>query len=229
MIRLYLHLFKCRTMRSIARLPRLTILAVLLAGSGVSEGAVISRDWKTPGDGLLTYDEVNSREWLELTETQLFKFPGDTLEEKYQAVINETSLGGMFAGFRPVISEDLVALAVSAGVDPDSFDGSDTGNGMPARALAELLGSTYSHSGSLESPNSTGFLDEFDGTDRLLGTVFVAIDGRTGYLRGGVTFFRSRQGQDSSGVWLYRQVPEPTTATLCVILVGCLLLIVRRA
>ena len=44
---------------------------------GGAQAAAIERDWKTPGDGLLTYDDVSKRGWLDLTETQLFKFPGN--------------------------------------------------------------------------------------------------------------------------------------------------------
>ena len=40
---------------------------VLVAPS--ARGAVFERDWKTPGDGLLTYDDVNRRVWLDLPFT----------------------------------------------------------------------------------------------------------------------------------------------------------------
>jgi hypothetical protein len=42
-----------------------------------ARGAVFERDWQTPGDGLLTYDDVNRREWLDVTQTQLWLFPGN--------------------------------------------------------------------------------------------------------------------------------------------------------
>ena len=42
-----------------------SVLASLLAAN-LCSAAVFERDWKTPGDGLLTYDDVNRREWLDL-------------------------------------------------------------------------------------------------------------------------------------------------------------------
>jgi hypothetical protein len=203
-------------------------VCLLLIAPPFAQCAVFERDWLAPGDGLLTYDDVNQREWMDLTQTQLSEFPGATLEEKYQSVIDETGLGGTFAGFTPALREDVIALAVSSGIDPNSLDGTDTMNGIPTRALIELLSPTHVDAGSLESLASTGFLNDIDGIDRLLGTVFVGIDGRTGLLRGGVTFFINRQGQEASGVWLYRQLPEPTTGSLCMFLFGCLLVLVRR-
>jgi hypothetical protein len=41
---------------------------------GQARSEVISRGWKTPRDGLLTYDDVNRREWLDLTESVLSQF-----------------------------------------------------------------------------------------------------------------------------------------------------------
>jgi hypothetical protein len=205
-----------------------SMLSALFALNAPLSAAVFERDWKTPGDGLLTYDDGGQREWLDLTETQMFKFPGAAVEEKYQAIINETAPGGMFAGFTPGVRTDVIALAVSAGIDPGSFDGTDGSNGIPSRALIELLSPTHFDSGPPESLASTGFLNEFDGADRLLGTIFVGIDGRTGLPRGGVTFFVNRQGQESSGAWLYRQIPEPSTGLLCVVVCSCYRLRTRR-
>ena len=35
---------------------------------------VFERDWKAPGDGLLTHDDVNGREWLDLSVSRLINF-----------------------------------------------------------------------------------------------------------------------------------------------------------
>jgi hypothetical protein len=82
-----------------------------------TSAAVISRDWKTPGDGLLTYDTVNKREWLDLSETILAEFPSPMFEERYQSVLTETLPGGMLEGFKVAERTDVVALAESAGID----------------------------------------------------------------------------------------------------------------
>jgi len=52
----------------------LATVVLLALCSSLASGAVISRDWKTPGDGLLTYDTVSGREWLDLTYT-IEEFP----------------------------------------------------------------------------------------------------------------------------------------------------------
>ncbi len=116
------------------------LMAALLAatGSGSALAAVTPRDWKTPGDGLLTYDDVNQREWLDLTETQLFKFPGNSLEEQYQAVIAKTAGGGVFEEFTPAASEQVFGLAESAGLDVTTLDFAV--NEAAADNLIELLG-----------------------------------------------------------------------------------------
>lgn len=49
----------------------LALLAATICLATSIDAAVISRDWKTPGDGLLTYDDVNQRVWLDLTESRL--------------------------------------------------------------------------------------------------------------------------------------------------------------
>lgn len=91
------------------------ISATCLLMSTQIHAAVIERDWKTPGDGLLTYDDVNKREWLDLTESRLLRFamPGDSLVDVYQAVVAETLPGGEYAGFSLAKNEDVLLLAES--------------------------------------------------------------------------------------------------------------------
>jgi hypothetical protein len=98
----------------------LFVVAVVWGCVTLSAGraAVISRDWKTPGDGLLTYDDVNQREWLDLSQTLLTsQFPGATQEDRYQYVASQTAPGGLFAGFSVAKSVDVIALAQSAGIN----------------------------------------------------------------------------------------------------------------
>jgi hypothetical protein len=76
------------------------------------QAAVFERDWKTPGDGLLTFDDVNKREWLDLSESLLYQFPGDTLEARYKSVVVQTLPGGLFENFTIAKSSDVIALAV---------------------------------------------------------------------------------------------------------------------
>jgi hypothetical protein len=47
----------------------LTLLAIVLGISLEARAGIIARDLEAPGDGLITYDTVNQREWLDLPET----------------------------------------------------------------------------------------------------------------------------------------------------------------
>jgi hypothetical protein len=102
------------------------LLALLITfacvGSQAVPAAVLSRDWKMPGDGLLTYDDVNQREWLDLSETLLTdQFPGSdpspliAREMRYQFVVSQTASGGLFEGFSVAKSTDVIQFAQSAG------------------------------------------------------------------------------------------------------------------
>jgi hypothetical protein len=77
------------------------------------DAAVFERDWKAPGDGLLTYDDVNRREWLDLSQSELSQFPYPFLEP----ALAELTPGGRFEGFQWATGDDVIALAESAGID----------------------------------------------------------------------------------------------------------------
>lgn len=50
---------------------RFALVIVLFAGLLPSLcGGIVEHDFHVPGDGLLTYDDVHKREWLDLTETE---------------------------------------------------------------------------------------------------------------------------------------------------------------
>jgi len=116
------------------------ISACVCLSAATAGAAVIERDWKVPGDGLLTYDTVNHREWLDVPLSLLSQFPG-TLEEKYQAAVSETAPGGDFEGFTPAKLADVIALAQSAGIDTGTLDYST--NLTATNKLMGLLGNTY--------------------------------------------------------------------------------------
>lgn len=47
----------------------LVLIGFSLTSLSPASAAVMEVDWKTPGDGLLTYDTVNKRKWLDLSQT----------------------------------------------------------------------------------------------------------------------------------------------------------------
>ncbi|MCC6491620.1 MAG: hypothetical protein IT424_01215 [Pirellulales bacterium] len=194
---------------------RTFLAAGLLAGTlpAPAHAAVMSRDWKTPGDGLLTYDDVNKREWLDLSHTALSsQFPGAdaspyvTRENRYHFVVGETYPEGLFAGFTVAKSADVVALAGSAGIDV-SVTG--TLNETAALALANLLSFTVESDG--EGVLAIGLLDE-PPSDR---NPFPLIRPAAEIGRFGLGISEGHfQYPTPPGVMLYRNVPEPSVFTL---------------
>src|SRR5436309_6392015 len=82
-----------------------TGIVLLMIESG-ARGAIISRDFRAPGDGLLTYDDVTQREWLDITETN---------HSTLAAVQRSLQLGGSLFGFNIATVDDVRSLAASAG------------------------------------------------------------------------------------------------------------------
>ena len=198
----------------------------------ITQAAVFERDWKTPGDGLLTYDDVNQREWLDLSETLLEQFagagPGTTraedLEARYQNVVGELEPGGMFDGFTVGKREGVVALAQSAGID--TFIRNFDTNAVATLQLIDFLSPTLSRShGRTES---RGYLAEF-GTprfpDRLEAILNYAPPRPADSGNARLLFLPNDDLRSpmTAGVMLLRNVvPEPSVIVLVVIGVTCI-------
>ena len=201
----------------------LVLAALAWVGEPPAGAAVFQRDWKAPGDGLLTYDDVDQREWLDLSQTLLSdQFPGGPpvfpgpRERRYQYVAGQTGPGGLFEGFTVAKSQDVLALAQSARIDPTTQ--SFSVNSTATVALSELLSLTIppNNRGRL----TLGLLDKIrpDDATRLsfvLSTIFSSQSGMS--IDGSHTEFPTRP----PGVMLFRTVvPEP--GTLLLALVGVL-------
>ncbi len=198
----------------------LLILLMLIAVES-SHSGVFERDWLALGDGLLTFDDVNRREWLDLSETQLAKFPGFTLEDRYQSVVAELAAGGQFAGFTVANLADAEAFAASAGIDLSTFD-FDTNQAASLR-LIELLGLPVERPGTFGNLIAIGYLDEIGFFGRRVAMVpeydppTRVSFGSAGLLTTNSDFLSTT----STGVALFRNViPEPSTVVLTVM---CLL------
>lgn len=195
-----------------------TILALSLAIQGGAFAAVFQHDWLTPGDGLLTYDDVNQREWLDLTQTQLQMFPGDSLAEQYSAVVMETEPGGAFAGFSVGTAFNVTELAESAGIVTTTLDFAT--NATASESLIDLLGDATTLSETSTSTRSRGYLQSQLNALTALEVVYVP-NGRDLNAAG----LASPPALTSyAGVWLYRQVPEPSS----ILLAMCILPIAVR-
>jgi hypothetical protein len=209
---------------------RLFFIAAALATCSVlsapefTSAAVIARDWKAPGDGLLTFDTVNQREWLDLSQTDLTSQlpatghgPLEIRELRYQYIVNQTGPSGLFSGFSVAKSADVLALAESAGIDAET---DDPANLVPTAALVQLLSITKaSPDGRLVAE---GLLDEFraevQGFPLRTSSVFHTDNFDEAGLR--ITY---SQAVNNIGVMLYRNaIPEPTACALTVLALSTL-------
>jgi hypothetical protein len=204
------------------------VALLMLSATNPSSAAVFERDWKTLGDGLLTYDDVNQRDWLDLSESLLSKFSGATLEDRYQDVITELAPNGMFEGFTVAKRADVSALGLSAGIDLTTDDYPT--NHAPMMQLLDLIGPTIVFNDVHDTMRAQGFLGEiFVGhITRRWGSVLLLekpdiVDGAAGMF-----FSAAFEPEFPSlfGIMLYRNVPEP--ASHVVVLVGCAAAVMSR-
>lgn len=201
-----------------------------LFAASLAQAAVHSRDWKTPGDGLLTYDDANQREWLDFSVSLLEQFPGSTAEQRYQTALLELAPGGRFEGFTVGRREDALALAQSAGIETATLDFAI--NQTSTLTLIDLLEPAVIQSTTLIV--SLGLIDELvtgPGFPRRSAAILeVFQDSRPAFSRAGLKF---SHGDDSirnftTGIVLYRSVPEPTSVNLMFGPVCALAYLLRR-
>jgi hypothetical protein len=223
---------------------RTLIFVLLTCVSGMPHtalGGVISTDLETVGDGLLTYDTINKREWLDLPETS-----GMRLAE----VLAQMEPGGRLEGFQFATLEDVTELAASAGVgwmEPWLLPGN-----RDARAfdLIGLLGPVFHRTGGVlvdvrasfgliadenslgeRMFNDTNFCVVNVGLPRPHSDLVPHIDysAQGGVFTAGPVDWPSIANLppmaigDIGPFWLYRAVPEPCGITLLSTGVGLLL------
>ena len=183
----------------------------------ITHAAVFERDWQLPGDGLLTYDDLNRREWLDIPDSLLSQFPG-TLLERIDLAIAELEPGGLFEDFTLAKSPDVIALAQSAGIDTgtDDFDV----NHDPTEQLISYLSPTLVESNRLWTLGIVKDLVQSDPeTCFCHGDTLIAIDSIVDFagvriLPGLVPSLDPPGVYSMTGLFLYREVPEPSTLAL---------------
>ena len=171
----------------------------LVATVSLAAADIYERDWNHAGDGLLTVDDVNMREWLDLTETQGM-FVAD--------ISARLETEGEYAGFSIASVPDVADLATSAGIDTSGIWSDNT---VPARRLIGLLGETGNGGFALQT--SAGLaLEAMSGEITTIGiTISYLSDPDVASccrFPGAVNFPQDR------GIWLFRPVPEPSSALL---------------
>jgi hypothetical protein len=195
-------------------------VAVFCGGISIipARGAVFERDWMTPGDGLLTYDTVHRREWLDLSVSRIDQFPVPRL----QNAIAQLEPGGLFDGFTWAKSRAVRQLAVSGGIDISTTDVAI--NGVPTNAMIDLLSPTIDFQ---SIRRSIGFINE----KQTISTAppFNAAAFHSQSRNAGLFIYLSIDELNtiSNGLMLYRPVPEPASMLLAAL--GIFALISNRA
>jgi len=87
------------------------ILALVLVLSTNVSAEIISVDWQTTGDNLITYDTTSGLNWLDLTETNNLS---------YEYVSEQFGSGDQFDGFRYATPEEVINLWANFGIDLSS-------------------------------------------------------------------------------------------------------------
>jgi hypothetical protein len=194
-------------MKRIAAGCVLLVFASLISSAGA---AVFARDWKTPGDGLLTYDDVNRREWLDVTVSRLDQFPAPRLEN----AIAEITPGGLFEGFTFAKRADVRAFAQSGGIDTSTTD--IAVNHLPTVEMIDLVGATFEQ---FAIKRSVGIVNEVQTSHTNAppydAAAFLTNSG--GFA--GLLFFLPDDllRPTTNGLMLYRNVPEPASLILALI------------
>ena len=99
-----------------------TLLLTAIGTSTIASAALVSADWHTAGDNLITRDNTTGLDWLDLTET-------NGMSQNY--VLTQLEVGGLFEGFRYATQAEAVSLWANWGVDLSS-------GVMPSQVLGYL-------------------------------------------------------------------------------------------
>lgn len=185
----------------------LGLLAVgMLAGPMAANATLVSVDWQTNGDGLLTRDTASGLEWLDLSQTY---------NQTVSMVLPQ--LGTTFSGFRLALATEVHTLMGNAGIPFNSTTGpipSTPADRANADALTALLSETVGQFFGAQFNGSRGHLID-SGGDLVVGyyTTGFGSDLFNDYFAG----FPDWPG---AGVWLVRSTNVPEPASLALLALG---------
>ncbi len=191
-------------------------LTANLVPSGGAAAAVVQADWLAAGDGLVTRDLDNGREWLDLTQTT-----GLTVAQ----AISQTGAGGRLAGWRYANMDELFAFYGSA-VAPvtPAFNGNTAVFGFTAPELAsltnfvDLIGVTFPLGFRNDAIGLIGHSAAQAGQpNQAAGYFFYQLNGSGGYAWFNEGYTLPTYSDPNTGVFLIRDVsgvaavPEPAS------------------
>ena len=184
-------------------LNRFAALAVALAAVGTSAHAdLVSVDWKSSGDGLLTYDTNSGLYWLDWTQG---------LQYSYNDMLGQLGAGGAFAGFHYASEADLTGFMISGGV-PD-LGGRTSANIPSVENIISLLGANNLYSFLGNNNSTAAFLSNPNGPTSQEFAAFTIetfdnpLTAKAGEIGAGVSTFAFGMGHA-----LVTSVPTPASA-----------------
>ena len=166
-----------------------------------SYSAIVSLDWKTPGDNLITRDTDSGMEWLDVNVS---------LGRSFLEVSSQLGIGGDYEGFRYTNKLELDAFfdhIVQIAGNDITLTRNDIGSvGSAIDSYIEMLGTTG---------DGLGFLGEVAGLTSIpgVGSDVQAITIQDSQRFNGPRFSNSSVGKatrsSTRGSWLVRDVPSP--------------------
>jgi len=132
------------------------ILIISLLFMSSTQAAIVSLDWKTTGDNLITRDTVSGLNWLDLTETN---------NMSYDYIIGQLGIGGQFAGYRYATNSEVVGLWSNFGVDLSANQPVSASEPDPkVMSAALVLGNIMNEKNSYFPAGAIGVTSEYDYT-----------------------------------------------------------------
>jgi hypothetical protein len=212
--------------------------SALIAVTGSTSAAIVSRDYLAAGDGLLTYDTVNHREWLDIAATPQVRY------SQLEGHVTLEEMLNLFDGFTRAGMSDAEELAISAGLSPDvmGFHPTRNPNAAEVQSAINLVQAICGE--SCQSGDSRWLVSANVGHISIYHTQTFEIQAwassSPGFPEAGVGVYSFHVSSTIEGpdwymdflkslpvgpVWLYRDaVPEPMTAELALVLVGFILI-----
>lgn len=175
-----------------------------------ANGAIISIDWQSTGDNLISRDTSSSLDWLDLTETNNMTM----LQVKSQL-----GSGGAFEGWRYATGTEVISLWSNFNIDLSS-NGPQSLVGVDANIIlaSNFLGNISCESNCSTYPYGTsGWIDEASPTTSYLYYTMGASIYQTSlssYDRYGYSLSNEAFGSVSRGSYLVKPVPIPAALFL---------------
>jgi hypothetical protein len=125
------------------------MLLSLLLSVGMARGALVSSDWQTVGDNLITRDTTSGLDWLDLTQTG---------NRSYNDVSSQLGAGGQFAGFRYATQAEVTALFSQFGL-PFGFTPMSNALHAGAQSFHAFFGTLVAFDTNLLAARSEGLYE----------------------------------------------------------------------